>query len=120
MYHGIFDTHAHYTDHAFDADRTELLTRFPEEGVSHVMLCGCTPADSKDCLALAQQFPHVYCAVGVHPENLEQLPPDWLEQLRALWMGAKIAVVRTDDEGVGVDTPEDAERVEKLLLARNG
>ena len=41
-----------------------------------------------------------------------------LEQLRALWMGAKIAVVRTDDEGVGVDTPEDAVRVEKLLLDR--
>ena len=43
-----------------------------------------------------------------------------LEQLRALWMGAKIAVVRTEDEGVGVDTPEDAARVEKLLIARNG
>ena len=42
-----------------------------------------------------------------------------LEQLRALWMGAKIAVVRTDDEGVGVDTPEDAARVEQLLLARH-
>ncbi|MBR4354459.1 MAG: 3-deoxy-manno-octulosonate cytidylyltransferase [Kiritimatiellae bacterium] len=41
-----------------------------------------------------------------------------LEQLRALYMGAKIAVVRTADEGVGVDTPEDAVRVEKLLLAR--
>lgn len=41
-----------------------------------------------------------------------------LEQLRALWMGAKIAVVRTTDEGVGVDTPEDAERVAKLLAAR--
>ena len=38
-----------------------------------------------------------------------------LEQLRALWMGAKIAVVKTADEGVGVDTPEDAERVEKIL-----
>jgi len=41
-----------------------------------------------------------------------------LEQLRALWMGAKIAVVRTNDEGVGVDTPEDAERVAKILAAR--
>ena len=41
-----------------------------------------------------------------------------LEQLRALWMGAKIAVVRTDDEGVGVDTPEDAVRVEKILIGR--
>ena len=42
-----------------------------------------------------------------------------LEQLRALWMGAKIAVVRTEDEGVGVDTPEDAARVEKILISRS-
>lgn len=42
-----------------------------------------------------------------------------LEQLRALWMGAKIAVVKTDDEGIGVDTPEDAKRVEKILHERN-
>lgn len=41
-----------------------------------------------------------------------------LEQLRALWMGAKIAVVKTDDEGIGVDTPQDAERVEAILRAR--
>jgi len=41
-----------------------------------------------------------------------------LEQLRALWMGAKIAVVRTDDEGVGVDTPEDAVRVGMILEER--
>ena len=43
-----------------------------------------------------------------------------LEQLRALWMGARIAVVKTEDEGVGVDTPEDAERVERILVERMG
>ena len=41
-----------------------------------------------------------------------------LEQLRALWMGGRIAVIRTKDEGIGVDTPEDAARVEKMLLNR--
>lgn len=41
-----------------------------------------------------------------------------LEQLRALWMGAKIAVVETQDEGIGVDTPEDAERVGRILAGR--
>ncbi|MBR1871180.1 MAG: 3-deoxy-manno-octulosonate cytidylyltransferase [Kiritimatiellae bacterium] len=46
-------------------------------------------------------------------ENTEKL-----EQLRALWMGAKIAVVRTEDTGIGVDTPEDAKRVEGILLAK--
>ena len=43
-----------------------------------------------------------------------------LEQLRALYMGAKIAVVRTEDEGVGVDTPEDAVRVAEILEAKSG
>ncbi len=39
-----------------------------------------------------------------------------LEQLRALWMGAKIGTVVADGEaGVGVDTPEDAARVERIL-----
>jgi 3-deoxy-manno-octulosonate cytidylyltransferase (CMP-KDO synthetase) len=42
-----------------------------------------------------------------------------LEQLRALWMGGKFAVIRTEDEGIGVDTPEDAARVEALLLSRS-
>ena len=41
-----------------------------------------------------------------------------LEQLRALWMGGRIAVIRTEEEGVGVDTPEDAVRVAELLRMR--
>ncbi len=56
--------------------------------------------------------------VAERPCALEQT--EKLEQLRALWMGGRIAVIRTEDEGVGVDTPEDAVRVEKLLLARQG
>lgn len=42
-----------------------------------------------------------------------------LEQLRALHMGARIAtVVAADDAGIGVDTPEDALRVERILRER--
>jgi 3-deoxy-manno-octulosonate cytidylyltransferase (CMP-KDO synthetase) len=54
--------------------------------------------------------------VSEKPCDLEMT--EKLEQLRALWMGAKIAVVKTDDEGIGVDTPEDALRVEELLRER--
>lgn len=38
-----------------------------------------------------------------------------LEQLRALWMGAKIQVVPTNYQTRGVDTPEDVILVEKLM-----
>ena len=66
----------------------------------------------------------IYAYRGEFLKRYIQEPPcalektEKLEQLRALWMGAKIAVVRTDDEGVGVDTPEDAVRVEKILRDR--
>ena len=38
-----------------------------------------------------------------------------LEQLRALEVGLQIAVVRVEYDSVGVDAPEDIERVERLL-----
>lgn len=38
-----------------------------------------------------------------------------LEQLRALYLGAKIKVVRVQEASVGVDTPEDLIKLEKLL-----
>lgn len=38
-----------------------------------------------------------------------------LEQLRALYLGAKIQVVQTDYESWGVDTPSDVLKVEKKL-----
>lgn len=41
-----------------------------------------------------------------------------LEQLRALENGMQIAVVRVEDEGIGVDTPEDVGRVEAILAGR--
>jgi 3-deoxy-manno-octulosonate cytidylyltransferase (CMP-KDO synthetase) len=42
-----------------------------------------------------------------------------LEQLRALWHGHRIAVhVSKSAPGVGVDTPEDLERVRALFTAR--
>ena len=54
--------------------------------------------------------------VAERPCGLERT--EKLEQLRALWMGGRIAVVRTEDEGIGVDTPEDAARVSAILAAR--
>ena len=51
--------------------------------------------------------------VKLTPTPLEQC--EKLEQLRALEHGIAIRVVRTDHRGIGVDTPADALRVEKLL-----
>lgn len=39
-----------------------------------------------------------------------------LEQLRALYLGGRIAVIQTEELGVGVDTPEDVPVVERILI----
>jgi len=48
--------------------------------------------------------------------NLEKT--EMLEQLRALENGARIKVVEAVETSIGVDTPEDFERIEKIIEAR--
>src|SRR5258705_287497 len=54
--------------------------------------------------------------VRMSPGALEQV--EQLEQLRALENGLKIRVVVSEVNSVGVDTPEDATEVERLILSR--
>lgn len=51
------------------------------------------------------------------PVGLEKV--EGLEQLRALWLGARIKVVETQYESWGVDNKEDIEVVEKILMGRS-
>ena len=63
----------------------------------------------------------IYAYRGAFLKRLVKEPPcaleltEKLEQLRALYIGGRIAVIRTDEPGVGIDTPEDAIAVEKIL-----
>lgn len=56
--------------------------------------------------------------VAEPPCILEQ--SEKLEQLRALYLGARLVMLETDDEGIGVDTAADVERAERLLRGENG
>lgn len=88
-----FDTHAHYDDGAFDADRDSLLASLPEAGVTLVIDPGCDAASSKKAIALAERFPHVYAAVGIHPEELGKMRPDDLAEIEALCAHEKCVAV---------------------------
>lgn len=71
MFSNIFDTHAHYTDHAFDNDRDELISKIHSEGVKYIMLPSVDLQDSENSLKLASKYDFVFCALGIHPENLD-------------------------------------------------
>ena len=79
----LFDTHAHYDDARFDPDRDALLSSMPQRGVSRI-LCVAADLDSADkCLALAERYPFVYAAAGVHPHEAKSFAPDQSDRLRA-------------------------------------
>lgn len=79
----IFDTHAHYDADAFDEDRAALLAALPGQGVCGVISCATDPASVAANLALAEQYPYIRVAVGIHPEAVAQATPDWLDAIRA-------------------------------------
>ena len=66
----FIDTHAHYDDEAFNEDRDELLSSLPEKGVEKIIVPGCDVSSSNAAVALAEKYPYVFAACGIHPENL--------------------------------------------------
>ena len=88
-----FDTHAHYDDEAFDADREELLSSLPGAGVGLVIDPGCDVPSSEKAILLAERFAHVYAAVGVHPEELGKMRQGDLERIEALCEHPKCVAV---------------------------
>ena len=80
----LFDTHAHLDDRAFDADRAELLSALPSQGLALVMNPGCSLASSRNADALSREYDYIYAAVGSHPDAADEVNKEVLEQYRQL------------------------------------
>ena len=89
----LFDTHAHYDDAAFDPDRELLLESLPQRGVALVLNPGCDLDSSRKAVSYAAAYPHVYAAVGIHPENCAGFVPADIDVLRELARQPKVAAI---------------------------
>ena len=88
-----FDTHAHYDADDFDADRMELLKSMPEQGVGLILNPGCDLKSSQTAVRLADTFPHVYAAVGVHPSDCTTYTDEVEDALRQLAQNPKVRAI---------------------------
>lgn len=89
----LFDTHAHYDDESFDADRDAVLTALPEQGVGLILNPGCDVESSRKAVRYAAAYPHVYAAVGIHPENCGGCTAGDLDAIRALAQQPKTVAI---------------------------
>ena len=80
----LFDTHAHLDDRAFDQDRESLIAGLPAKDVTLVMNPGCSLESSRNAVALAVKYDHVYAAVGSHPDVASEVTDGVLEEYRKL------------------------------------
>lgn len=84
---GIFDSHSHYDDSAFDNDRQEVLDYLllsddsPVEAIMHAA------TDEKSALygiQMSRKYKNYYTSAGFHPECMDKLPENYMEILDQL------------------------------------
>ena len=89
-----FDSHAHYDDEAFDKDRDCLLSTLEEQGVGCIVKRRCKFFRGKRTVwSFSMRYPHVYAAVGVHPDGVGELDEVKMQHLREMCTMEKTVAV---------------------------
>ena len=89
----LFDTHAHLDDHAFDADRRELIASLPGQGIGLLMNPGCSFESSRNAIALAEEYDFIYAAVGSHPDVADEVDDALIAEYRELCKHPKVKAI---------------------------
>ena len=88
-----FDSHCHLNDEGLVSDLETIIQTAHEKGVEEILCVGWDYASSLKAVEIAERFPGVYAAIGVHPENYENETPDTIEKLRDLAKHHKVAAI---------------------------
>ena len=80
----LIDSHAHIYYHDFVADFDDMLKRAEDAGVSAILVVGTDIESSREAVQLADKYPQLYAAVGIHPHDAARVSDACYEVIRAL------------------------------------
>lgn len=89
----LFDTHAHYDDEQFDADRDELLSSMPQNNVGLIVNSCAAIEDIPTVTTIAEKYPFVYATAGVHPSDCGELTSSDLDIIEKAAANEKIRAI---------------------------
>lgn len=89
----IFDSHAHYDSSKFNEDREELLSSMQENGIGTIVNCGASLKSVTAVVELAEKYPFIYAAVGLHPDEVGDLNEERFAFLREQCKKEKVVAV---------------------------
>ena len=100
----IFDTHCHLQFSQYDSDREEVIKRALDADMG--MTCvGTDYETSRKAVELAERYDNIWASVGLHPNDIEQMPHVNCQMFEVLLASPKVVAVGE----VGLDyyrTPE--------------
>ena len=88
-----FDSHCHLGDGAFKEDFDAVYQRALEKEVTRMLVLGWDLPSSRNAVALAKKYKNIYAAVGFHPENLDEVSDEALEQIKELAKEEKVVAI---------------------------
>jgi TatD DNase family protein len=89
----LVDSHAHLDFNDFDGDREKVLERAESRGLKLIINIGCDLQSSQKSIRLAEKYPIIYTAVGIHPHEAAKVPPDYLKLLREMSVHPKVVAI---------------------------
>jgi TatD DNase family protein len=89
----VIDTHAHLDFKQFDKDRSQVIDYAFSNGVERIINIGVDLKSSWNSVKLAEQYDHIYAAVGFHPHDAKDLTDESLKEIEKLAGHEKVVAV---------------------------
>lgn len=89
----IFESHAHYDSQQFDDDRDALLNSMQENGVGTIINSAADWDSVTEVVELAEKYPFVYAAVGMHPDEVGDLNEERFAFMKSQCQKEKVVAV---------------------------
>ena len=116
----IFDTHTHIYEDQFANDYQEVIKRAVDNNVKLIMLPSDSISEAKKALALANQYPFIYCAIGIHPSETEglDLETTLLEEEKLLLSSPKVKALGEIGLDYHFENSEEVKNRQKIFFIK--
>jgi TatD DNase family protein len=89
----LIDSHAHLDMEQFDPDRDEVIQRAVSADVRHMITVGIDVSSSLKAISLAENYPPLFAAVGIHPHNADLADRKDLKRIESISAEKKVVAI---------------------------
>jgi TatD DNase family protein len=89
----LIETHAHLDYPDFANDLEDIIRRAADAGVTRIITIGTSVESSQRAIDLAEKYPAVYAAIGVHPTYVDEAEEDVFTPLRELAKNPRVVAI---------------------------